>query len=127
MSEELRQRLETGAWAVCTEPRTFPCDGGGTCPYEYGAQKPERNVEGMPFIDWDSRSCPTYGHVCPAFMEELGFIPEDLEIRAVLHCGLVLDRMPELRSRAKNDARILDQYKATQARYPVQKYPQYYV
>ena len=127
MTKETRHRIETGSWVVCTEPREFPCDAGRTCPYEYGARNPERNVEGMPLIDWDSRSCPTYGHVCPVFMEDFDFNPEDLEIRATLHCGFLLKRLKETRERTKNADQILAEYEMTVAKYPMAEYPQYYV
>jgi hypothetical protein len=40
----------------------LPCTGGLECPYEYD-KNPERDIEGMPFIENDPRSCPKYGHI----------------------------------------------------------------
>ena len=126
MNKEIKHRIGTGTWVVCTEPREFPCDAGGTCPYEY-VQNPDRNVEGMPLIDWDYRSCPTFGHVCPVFMEDFEFSPEDLGIRATLHCGLLLKRLRRMRETTKNADQILARYEETVAKYPMADYPEYYV
>jgi hypothetical protein len=54
-----------------------PCETRGTCPYEYD-NNPERDIEGMPLLYGDPRSCPDYGHICPEFMEEFGLTLEDL-------------------------------------------------
>jgi hypothetical protein len=106
----------------------LPCDKTGECPYEYD-RDPERDIEGMPFIDDDPRSCPTYGHICPEFMEELGLTVEDLTIRSIIHCGAV---MKGLIRDGKQDADtpetkvMLDTYRQTLEQYPVSQYPQYY-
>jgi len=126
VNKEIKQRIETGAWALCTEPRNFPCDADGACPYACG-KNPDRNVEGMPLIDWDSRSCPTYGHVCPVFMEDFEFAPEDLEIRATLHCGWLLKQIDEMRKTTKNAYQILARYERTVTMYPMADFPHYYV
>lgn len=81
----------------------------------------------MPLIDWDSRSCPTYGHVCPVFMEDFEFTPGDLEIRATLHCGFLLKRLKEMRETTKNADQILARYEKTVAKYPMADHPEYYV
>jgi hypothetical protein len=126
MDKEIKHRVETIRWAICREHREFPCDIATDCPYEYG-QNPDRNVEGMPIISDDSRSCPTYGHACPVFMEDFGFDPEDLEIRATLHCGLLLKRLRRMRETTKNADQILARYEETVAKYPMADYPEYYV
>ncbi len=127
MNKEIKHRIENGTWVVCSEHREFPCDAGGDCPYEYRPRSPERNIKGMPLIDWDSRSCPTYGHVCPVFMEDFDFSPEDLEIRAALHCGALLKRIDEMRRITKNAYLILARYERTLAKYPMADYPKYYI
>ena len=74
----------------------LPCKKTGECPYEYN-KKPERDIEGMPFINEDPRSCPIYGHICPEFMEELGLTVGDLNIRATIHCGAIMPKLMEKR------------------------------
>ncbi len=126
MNMEIKHRIATGTWMICTEPQAFPCDGGRACPYDRG-KKPLRNIKGMPLIDWDSRSCPTYGHVCPSFMESFGLTPEDLRIRATLHLGRLLRRIEEIRETTKNADQVLSDYEKTLAQYPKADHPEYYV
>jgi len=126
MNEKIQRQIESGAWGVCRDRRELPCEVSGECPYEYGP-KQERNIEGMPLIDGDSRSCPTYGHVCPVFMEAFGLTQDDLEIRAILHCGLALKRVRRIRERTPNADQILAKYEKTMAKYPMADYPKYYV
>jgi hypothetical protein len=127
MNKEIKHRIEKGRWIVCEEPREFPCNASGNCPYEYGPQNPERNVEGMPLIGDDSRECPTYGHVCPVFMEDFGFTPEDLEIRAKIHCGRLVSQFKDLREKTKNADQILARYERTVGKYPMAAHLEYYV
>ena len=106
----------------------LPCVKTNDCPYEYNKEG-DRDIEGMPFIDNDPRSCPKYGHICPVFMEELGFTVQDLNIRAVIHCGSLLDHQVE-EGMISSDS---DEYKGLKAKYieittkyPKDKFPQYY-
>ena len=81
--------------SVSVSGRKLPCQEGEACPYEYDLN-PERDIEGMPFVDGDSRSCPVYGHICPHFMEDFDLTVEDLTRNASLHCSAVLLRMKAL-------------------------------
>lgn len=126
MNEGIKRCIESGVWGVCQDHRELPCDAASDCPYEYGLN-PERNIEGMPLIDGDSRSCPTYGHVCPTFMEAFGLTQDDLEIRAILHCGLFLKRLKRMRENTSNADQILARYEETLAKYPMADYPEYYL
>jgi len=105
----------------------LPCETTGDCPYEYD-RNPERDIEGMPFIDDDPRSCPVYGHVCPEFMEELGLTVEELKIRATIHCGLIAKDMIERRELETDEAheKLLEALEETLSKYPPDQYPQYY-
>lgn len=71
---------------------TLPCAEGKECPYEYD-KNPDRDIEGMPFVDGDPRSCPTYGHICPEFMEDFGLTEDDLAERAIIHCDTVMNNL----------------------------------
>jgi len=86
-------------------------------------------VEGMPFVDGDERSCPKYGHICPEFMEEFGLTVEELNIRATIHCGglaehLVLNGQLDPTSPEYRGLKI--RYQEITAKYPKEKFPQYY-
>lgn len=110
--------------------RILPCeiDARGDCPYEY-KKNPERDIEGMPFAEGDARSCPKYGHVCPEFMDDFGLTPEELNIRASIHCGAVLDQMLDRGSLTEDSPEYRLQkkrYEDTLRMYPRDKYPQYY-
>jgi len=106
----------------------LPCKKTGDCPYEYDKSS-DRDVEGMPFVDGDPRSCPEYGHICPEFMEDFGLTVEGLNIRAIIHCGGLLDcqvadgmtdpEAPEVKILKKR-------YKEVIRQYPQERYPQYY-
>ncbi len=105
----------------------LPCLKTGSCPYEYDRQS-DRDIEGMPFLENDDRSCPVYGHICPEFMEQVGFTPEDLEIRAVIHCGSLLDiaaaNRPDINPEAV--AEMKKRLSEVVILYPIDRYPQYY-
>jgi hypothetical protein len=110
--------------------RVLPCEADelGHCPYDY-EHNPDRDIEGMPFADGDPRSCPKYGHVCPAFMEEFGLTTEDLHIRASIHCGEVIDELVRKGIVEKGSPEYLEQKNRSenmQRLYPREKYPQYY-
>ncbi len=110
------------------EEISLPCQIYDDCPYEY-ANNPERDIEGMPLIDNDPRSCPDYGHICPEFMEDFGFDEEDLRIRAIIHCGgLMLHRagIGELDLDRPEYKVLLRTYKKTLLKYPPEEYPDYY-
>ncbi len=106
----------------------LPCLQTGDCPYEYDCDS-DRDVEGMPFIEGDERSCPDYGHICPKFMEDFGLTVEDLNIRAVIHCG---DVMKELVKSGEEDPEaieckiLMEEYEKLINTYPQESYPQYY-
>jgi len=106
----------------------LPCDFKGFCPYDY-ALNPDRDIEGMPFVENDWRSCPVFGHVCPAFMEDFDLSEVDLSIRATLHCGGVLRGMIEagaIERTTEEHRLLLDDYAETVSRYPAEKFPHYY-
>lgn len=106
----------------------LPCDLKGFCPYDY-ALNPDRDIEGMPFVEDDWRSCPVFGHVCPVFMEDFGLSEVDLSIRATLHCGSVLRRMIEdgtIERTTGEHHLLLEHYAETASRYPAEKFPQFY-
>ena len=106
----------------------LPCYRGGECPYEYDKDS-DREIEGMPFAKNDPRSCPTYGHVCPKFMEDFGLTIEDLRIRATIHCGELMMRMIKDGRHDPDDPMtpvMLQAYKETLEKYPLDKFPQYY-
>ena len=110
--------------------RVLPCemDELGHCPYEY-ENSPDRDIEGMPFADGDPRSCPKYGHVCPTFMEDFGLTTEDLNIRASIHCGEVIDNLVKQGMVEKDSPEYLKQKTKSenmQRLYPREKFPQYY-
>ena len=105
----------------------LPCDSGA-CPYEYGGTS-DRDVEGMPFAENDPRSCPQYGHICPEFMEDFGLTVEDLNIRATVHCGSLIQ---QLISEGKADPaaepthRLLGRLAEILRSYPPDRFPHYY-
>jgi hypothetical protein len=105
-----------------------PCNEGKNCPYEY-SKNPKRDIEGMPLILGDPRSCPTYGHVCPNFLQEFNLTIEDLKIRAVIHCGaLLMEDMRTGKERTVNEAvaALMQRFFQVQKEYPPEKFPQYY-
>jgi hypothetical protein len=102
----------------------------GPCPYEYGRDS-DREIEGMPFPSkgGDPRACPTHGHLCPEFMEELGLTVEDLRIRATIHCASVADQMVregKLGKDSREYRELTSRSQEIMARYPAAQYPQYY-
>lgn len=106
----------------------FPCEESGDCPYEYD-QDPERDIEGMPFVDGDPRSCPEFGHICAEFMEDFNLTVEDLRIRAVIHCGrLYLHELETGQKPPVNEAfaALVKDYFEIREKYPPEKHPQYY-
>ena len=109
------------------EPGKLPCEAGVECPYEYD-KEPEREIEGMPFIDDDPRSCPTYGHICPEFMDVLGLTVGELKIRSTIHCGLIAkDQIAQGQLETSEALEILlEHLEETVTRYPADEYPQYY-
>ncbi len=107
----------------------LPCRSG-ECPYEYDKGS-EREIEGMPFprkCD-DPRACPTYGHLCPQFMQELGLTVEDLQIRATIHCGALADTLVEqgkLSTDSEQYKMLVAKFDEVKRTYPIEDYPQYY-
>ena len=106
---------------------TLPCKSRDFCPYEY-EHNPERDIEGMPIIDGDPRSCPKYGHICPEFMEDLGLTVEDLNIRAIIHCGYVAIQSSEVQKKELDGPIkfLLEKFQEYLKKYPRDKYPKYY-
>lgn len=106
----------------------LPCQKTGECPYEY-EKNPDRDIEGMPFVENDPRSCPKYGHICPEFMEDFSLTAGDLNIRATIHCGNI---MPHLVKEGKIDINstqykeLMIRYEEEIKKYPIEKYPKYY-
>jgi len=106
----------------------LPCQKRQECPYIYD-RNTDRDIEGMPFIAEDPRSCPKCGHICPEFMDSFGFSLEDLEIRALIHCGGLLDLLAELGKIDRNSVeyhQFKEKYRVTLKRYPMADFPQYY-
>ena len=106
----------------------FLCQKTGECPYEYDKDS-DRDVEGMPFIENDPRSCPNYGHICPEFMEEFELTVNELNIRATIHCGSLLDDLVQT-GEADPESPVCkalkDRYEEVTGRYPRDQYPKYY-
>ncbi len=108
----------------------LPCGGKSECPYD-ADRCSDRDIEGMPFPDSrrDPRACPTYGHVCPAFMEHFGLTPEELAIRATIHCGSLAESLVR-QGKLKNDSRefveLMTRYNNLTIKYPRASYPKYY-
>lgn len=48
----------------------LPCQKVGECPYESNEDF-ARAIEQMPVVEDDPRTCPTYGRICPGFVEDL--------------------------------------------------------
>lgn len=106
----------------------LPCQISGECPYEYDKNS-DRDVEGMPFVAGDPRSCPKYGHVCPEFMEDFDLTAKDLNIRAAIHCGALLDQLVKdgkMDPESPEYLTVKPLYEEAKARYPEDQYPQYY-
>jgi len=105
------------------------CKKTGNCPFEYDKSS-GRDVEGMPFIDDDPRNCPVYGHICPEFMEDFGFTVEDLNIRAIIHCGGLIDHIAEEGGIDKDSELFIqmkEEFNKTIEKYPPTDYPYYYM
>ena len=105
--------------------RPFPCEADNTCPY-LTVPNPERDIEGMPLIVGDARSCPLCEHACPVFMEDYDLTVEELRIRSITHrcLGRLVDNPkvvddPEWKS-------LHYQYGINLLKYPPSDYPQYY-
>ena len=113
-----------------------PCKTGKKkCIYEYGMS--DRDIEGMPFSKnrFDKRICPKFGHICPKFMEEFDLMPEDLNIRATIHCGTLAKEMIEKgewdlgkmdKAQANQIKSLLDRLDDMLKKYPPEEYPKYY-
>ena len=82
----------------------------------------------MPFIDDDPRSCPLYGHICPEFMEDLGLTVEDLNIRAIIHCGIVMENSIKERQtpNSRSNKKVVKRFYAIMKKYPPEEFPMYY-
>jgi hypothetical protein len=122
-TETLRQQ-------TAEQQRMFPCeiDEKGKCPYET-ADGPGLEIQGMPTIRRDARSCPKYTRVCPAFMGALGLSPEGLRIRAVIRRGSEAERLVKRGVLKKESTEYRERkWEAKNARrlYPKSKYPHYY-
>lgn len=111
---------------------TLPCQEG-PCAYEYGMS--DRDIEGMPFPkdESDKRSCPKYGHICPKFMKDFKLSPEDLAIRATIHCSVLANDNVESGEWVLENMENGDQIRDLLARgdqtirkYPPKKFPKYY-
>jgi hypothetical protein len=106
----------------------LPCQKTGECPFEYDKDS-DRDVEGMPFVENDPRSCPEYGHICPEFMEDFELTVDDLNIRATIHCASVMLHLVEKGEVDENSQEykeLMTRYKEIAEKYPIEKYPQYY-
>ncbi len=113
-----------------SKQRILPCEKHpeGDCSYDY-EKNPRRDIEGMPFVNGDPRSCPKYGHICPEFMEDFGLTTEDLHIRASIHCGALIDELVKQGKLTKESPEYREQkhrYENMRRLYPKGKYPQYY-
>lgn len=105
----------------------LPCKKTGECPYEH-EKNPERDIEGMPFVANDPRSCPEYDHICPEFMEDFSLTPEELEIRAIIHQGAMIRNFKSgsLDFIGDENEALIDKYDEISGKYPKKDYPQYY-
>jgi len=106
----------------------LPCERTGDCPYEYDKES-DRDVEGMPFVEGDPRRCPEYGHVCPEYMEDFNLSVAELNIRATIHCGVVLDqlgRAGKLDPDSPEHRALKERFEEVVSQYPPERYPQYY-
>jgi len=106
----------------------LPCTKTGDCPYEYDKES-ERDIEGMPFLRRDKRSCPKYGHICPEFMGDFGLTVEDLNIRAAIHCGGLMEyfvKEGKVSMDSPEYLTVMEKYKEALKKYPRAKYPKYY-
>ena len=110
---------------MADKSQPFPCESDGHCPFEYD-QHPDRDIEGMPLLENDPRGCPKYGHVCPVFMEECDLTPQELDIRAEIHCFLLLARIAPEELSKPEFAPLVESYPDVMRRYPPAEYPQYY-
>ena len=129
MNKEIAARIKTGEWVPCKEERILPCSATEECPYDYD-NDPEQDVEGMPVADEeDTRASPFYGHICPEFMEDFDYTPEDLRIRATIHCGWMLEADPEMAKGLSTETqdKIRSHYEELLQKYPEEAYPEYYV
>jgi hypothetical protein len=108
--------------------KNLACYRTGDCPYEYDKDS-DRDIEGMPFVDGDPRSCPQYGHICPEFMEDFGLTVDDLNIRATIHCGSLIDHLIDQGQADAESAPVKalkQRYEELTKQYPADKFPQYY-
>ena len=104
----------------------LPCAGSGECPYDFDKEC-DRDIEGMPFVTGDPRSCPQHGHVCPQFMEEFGLSVEDLNIRATIHCSSLLDHMiaqGKASAESPGVEALRNRYEEIRRQYPPDDFPQ---
>lgn len=113
-----------------TDVVELPCANDSPCPYEYNLN-PERDIEGMPFIDDDPRSCPDYGHICPKFMEDMGLTTEHLDIRAVFHCAAIYIKTREMNKNLQVDEdesmkTMVEKYKEYLGKYNPRENPEYF-
>lgn len=60
------------------------CEAAKGCPFGFDRGQ-DRDIEGMPFMHGDPRSCPIYGHICPEFMEDFGLNEQELGLRGMIH------------------------------------------
>ena len=126
----IAKATETLRQQTAEQQRMFPCeiDEKGRCPYET-AKGPGLEIQGMPAIRRDARSCPKYSRVCPAFMGALGLSPEGLRIRAVIRRGSEAERLVKRGVLKRESSEYRERkWEAENARrlYPKRKYPHYY-
>lgn len=104
------------------------CHSKKNCPYEQDKSE-DAEIEGMPIIPNDPRTCKAFGHICPHFMGDFGFTPADLRIRAIIHCGEKMLHHVEEGKANKDDPdvkRIVSRFQQMVRQYPIDRYPHYY-
>jgi hypothetical protein len=65
------------------------CEGAESSPRGYDIDLGP-DIEGMPFLEGDPRTCPVYGHICPEFIRDLGLTKTELGLRGMIHRVIVI-------------------------------------
>jgi hypothetical protein len=105
------------------------CHSKKNCPYEQD-KSDDAEIEGMPIIPNDPRTCKAFGHICPHFMAAFGFTRKDLKIRAIIHCGETMQHRLDAGLAHRDDPKVKEiwgKYHDILRRFPVSEYPRYYL
>jgi len=104
------------------------CHSAKNCPYEQDKNE-DAEIEGMPVIPNDPRTCRAFGHICPHFMEDFGFTRADLKIRAIIHCGETMEHRVMEGKADMNDPKVkamCERFREVTQKFPISQYPRYY-